>query len=190
MGRTNPLFPNLINADWTVWDDMVNSLIGRRLYSTAGKVDYNYDENGIDFSDGGSISSLNDRIIWNQQFPHAAKLDSIIKPHLHLVQANNNAVVFTMQYRIQQNGAATATSWTTMTANLSTDGLFPYVSGNLNQLLPLGDIDMTGYNVSATVEYRLARTDTTGGVALVNFADTHVEFDSAGSQALYTKYTP
>jgi len=46
-----------IYGDGTAWRDMISDLFGKRLSSTAGKVDYDYDENAIVFSPGGIITS-------------------------------------------------------------------------------------------------------------------------------------
>lgn len=105
----NSLYPNPRDPIQTVWDDLVNSLVGKRLFSTSGVVSYDYENNAIEFSDGGDISNINDCIIWNMQFPHGAKLESVIKPHFHVEQTSGDDQEFTLWYRIQKNGAVTET---------------------------------------------------------------------------------
>lgn len=184
---SNPLYPNSRQADHTVWDDVSASLTGLRLLSTSGAVDFDWDENAVIFQ-SGSISSQNDRVIWSRQFPHAAKVDSSIKLHMHVEQDRTDAVVFTVQWRIQKNNAPKTTAWQTATANLSTEGIYVYPgSGTFNQVLPLADIDMTDAGISATIDFRLARTDSLGGNVAVKFVDFHVEYDSAGSRLEFVK---
>jgi len=185
---TNALFPNSRDPGATVWDDVTQAAFGRRLYSTSGGVGYDYTENAIEFDSGGSISNLNDRISWSIQFPHAARLDSMMMPHIHFEQTSTNVIEFTHQYRIQSNGTAKTTAWTTATSDTATDAVFTYPgSGTFNQIIRFPSIDMTGKNISATIDFRLARTDATGGVILVKFIDSHVEFDSGGSREEFVK---
>lgn len=171
----------------TMWDDIVNSLIGRQLQSTAGKVDYNWADNCITFESGGSISNLNDIVNWNQQFPHAARKDSSIYPHIHLEQTSTNKIIYTLKYRIQVNGAAKTTDWQTVTCNTTDNAVFPYVSGTINQIIAFPAISMLNAGLSATVQFQMTRTDSTAGDSNVTFVDCHVEYDSLGSRQAYVK---
>lgn len=172
----------------TCWDDLVGNLAGRMLSSTAGNVDYNWDNNSITCSSGGSISTTADRIISNLQYPHGAKEDGGFWFHLHYEQPDDSAYEFTMQYRIQSNGSLKTTDWTTLTATSGTDDIFEYPgSGTFNNILAFPVIDMTDKGISATIEYRLARTDSEIGDIEVTFFDAHVEYDMFGSSDQYIK---
>jgi len=174
-------------GDSTTWDDLVTSLIGLRLHSVAGKVDYNYDENGITFNPGGVIGTANDRVIFNMQYPHACVVDGEVRLHIHWEQPDATEREFTVQYRIQDNGSAKETSWATVVRNSSDDSAFTYVSGTLNQITKLCEIDMTGLGISSTIQFRLARTDSETGDILGTFVDAHVERDTHGSRQEYVK---
>jgi len=174
-------------GDATCWDDVVISLIGRRLYTNQGTVDYNYSENAIVFSDGGDIDDDNDCVIWNLQLPHAAKIDSSCYPHIHFEQTSSDNVEFTVRYRIQDNGATKTTAWTTLTADVANDSVFEYTSGTLNQIMQLAAINLTGCAISSTIQFRMTRTDSEGGTVNVTFTDTHFEFDMLGSRQQYVK---
>lgn len=174
-------------GDSTVWDDLVGSLIGRRLSSVAGKVDYNWAENTITMQPGGVITTTNDLIIFNYQYPHACITDGEMRLHIHWEQPNANQVEWTLDYRIQSNGSAKTTAWTRVTANSTDDSVFTYVSGTLNQITELATIDMTGAGISATVQFRLARTDVTATDIEAVFVDAHVLRDTGGSRTEYTK---
>ena len=182
----------VFTGDATVWDDIANSLIGKRLYSVVGKVNYNYPENTITFEPGGAIATENDLIRWNQQFPHAAKANSSLYFHLHLEQTSALDATFTLHYRIQSNDAAKTAGWTALTASLVADGVFAYSAGTLNQILAFAAIDMTGASISATIQFKMTRTDNGAGVyepadIEVVFADCHVEYDMIGSSEQYVK---
>lgn len=171
----------------TVWDDVVNSLVGKRLFSTVGKVDYDYDENAISMQPGGSITSQNDRLIWNLQYPHAAITNGVMNLHMHWEQVSSDQIDFVIQYRIQNNGQAKISAWTTVNSNSVDNSVFPYVSGTLVQITELASVDMTGASISATVQFRLARVDSTTDDILATFVDAHVELDMDGSRQEYVK---
>ena len=57
---------------------MVGDIFGRRLYSTSGGVDYDYDNNAIVFATGGSISDANDRVGGNFELNHDLKVGTNI----------------------------------------------------------------------------------------------------------------
>ena len=175
----------------TAWRDMIMDISGRRLASTSGKVDYNYDEVAIDFASGGDIAVTNDRVCGNQEINHQFKVGTNItfKPHIHWwQQVTSNAVlpiVFTMQWRLQDNGAAKTTSWTTITADTGAGGddIYDFTSesdGLYNQLTRFDDIVVT-CSVSDTIQLRLARTDTETGDVSAYFLDLHGQVDSFGS---------
>ena len=172
----------------TCWDDLVGSLIASRLESTAGALQYNYDENSITMNSNGSISNRSDRLIFNFQVPHAFVAGSEMKLHIHWEQPDSDPREFTVQYRLQDNGQAKTTAWTTVV--VSSNGVncvFPYVSGTLNQITRLASIDLTGHNISTTVQFRLARTDSVSGDIEAVFIDAHVNRDMMGSRGEFVK---
>jgi len=175
-------------GDSTTWDDLVNSLIGRRLNSVAGKVDYNYAESGITMQPGGVIGTIADRLIFNLQYPHACVVDGEMRLHIHWEQPDATDREFTVQYRIQNNNDTKTTSWQTVVVSTNTNNAFTYPgSGTFNQITPLCSVDMDGVGISATVQFRLARTDSETGDILAVFVDAHVERDTHGSRQEYVK---
>ncbi len=174
-------------GDATVWDDLVGSLVARRLESTTGKLQYNYAENSIEMQSGGSITNTADRLISNLQKPHGAKVDSEMRLHIHWEQKSSNTIEFTTQYRIQQNGKNKNTTWTTITRTSTANSVFTYTSGTLNQITLLAEIDLSGAPLSSTVQLRVARTDSTAGSIEATFIDAHIEYDMNGSRQEYVK---
>ena len=171
----------------TLWDDIVGSLVARRLTSTVGTLNYNYDENTITMQSGGGITDQNDRLIFNFQYPHAAITDGEMRLHIHWEQDTATTREFTVQYRIQSNGTAKTTAWTQVVVDSNTNNIFTYTSGTINQITELVAIDMTGAGISATVQFRLARTDSNSGDVEATFVDAHVEMDTNGSREEYSK---
>jgi len=180
----------------TVWKDMILDLFGRQLLSTAGAVDYDFDENAILFQANGNIATANDRVGGNQEINHEFKVGTSItfKPHIHWwQQVTTGAVVahvFTLRWRLQRNGYAKATSWTTITATAgTTDDVYDFKSqtnGLYNQLTRFDDITIT-CGVSDTIQIQMTRSDANAGDIAVTFFDLHGEVDSDGSEEEISK---
>jgi len=172
----------------TQWLDVVGSVLGLKLYDNKGTVDYDWEENAVMFASEGDITKPEDRIIWNIQKDHNVKIDSELRPHIHFVQSDSVVREFTIQYRIQANGVAKETTWNTITATTESSNLvFDYVSGSMNQILLFPPIDWSGYGISSTVNVRCTRTDAESGDLEVTFIDAHVELDSDGSDTEFGK---
>lgn len=171
----------------TAWEDIQSSLIGRRLSSNQGTVDYDYEENTVNFSQNGEIDNINDCIIFSYQHPHKAKQDSSLNLHIHFEQSSNTEYEFTVWYRVQSVGGTKVDTWTEVVVNTTTGNKFQYVSGTLNQICELTSIDMTGAGISAQIQFRMTRTDSNGGVVPSTFVDAHYEIDTLGSNEEYIK---
>lgn len=180
-----------LRGESTVWNDMVGDIFGKRLASTVGKVDYDFDENAVKFQSGGSISNANDRAGANLEINHQYAVGStiIFKPHVHWFQDVVSGVVkpfvLTMRYRLQRNGLAKTTAWTTVTCDVGAGGddIFDFTGesdGTYNQLSRFPDISIT-CAVSDTVQFQMARTDSEATDMLVYFMDMHGKLDSIGS---------
>ena len=178
----------------TVWDDIVGSLVGRLLSSTAGKIDYNWDENSITMQPGGNPANTADRLIFSYQYPHAGVKTDAEKGtqaaqylHIHWEQTSTDRIEWQVDYRIQHNGQAKTTAWTTVTANSVDNSAFTYVSGTLNQITSLVTVNIPEPSLSATVQYRLTRIDNTASNVDTTFVDAHIEMDMNGSHEPFVK---
>lgn len=180
----------------SVYEDKAYPLIGRRLSSNLGTADYDWDELAVEFAANGDMSDVNDLVGLNAELPHQAKADGKIYPHFHWWQTSANDVVFELDYRIQDNSEAKTTAWTRMYARANGDSTFTYSTGTLNQITRFnsandgtGDyfIDMTGVGISATLQFKMTRTDATAGTVSVMFFDFHYEIDDLGSRDEFVK---
>lgn len=183
----------------TAWRNMIMDLSGRRLSSTAGKVDYDYDEVAIEFASAGDIDTANDRVVGNQEINHQYKVGTSVtfRPHIHWWQPVDTLavlpIVFTLQWRLQRNGLVKATAWTAITAAAGAGGddIFDHTGeddGNYNQITRFDDIVIT-CGVSDTLQFRMARTDEQTGAVLAYFFDVHGKVDSFGSEEEIEKRT-
>lgn len=170
-----------------LWVDVQVPLIGRRLDSPVGSINYNYTDSGLNFGPNGNINSINDLVIMPVQLPHETKLDSIAKLHIHWEQPDSTNRQFTIKYRIQQNGQPKTTDWQTVVSDSNTNSAFEYVSGTINQVTRLADIDLTGVGISSIIQIQLTRTDSNAGDILGTFIDLHCRIDGFGSKGEWSK---
>jgi hypothetical protein len=175
------------------WDDLAASLIGKRLSSAAGTVDYDYSESAVKFQVGGTVTNANDVVGWNNQKPHGVCEDCVFKLHIHWEQDFDGVLspTWTYQYRVQDNGGMKTTAWTTVSVTSAAGNeVFdrPTATGEVvNQITMLGDIDTSASPLSSTVQFRLTRSDSTTGDVLATFVDSHVNYDQRGSRQEYVK---
>jgi len=182
----------------SVWKDMVGDVFGKRLNSSSGKVDYDWDNNAIKFQSGGDITKAIDRVQWNQEINHEFKVGSSItfSPHIHHfvtydIAGETPDYTLKLEYRLQRNGHLKTTSWTTLTLNKGDNDKYnitptPDTEETYNQISIFPDITIT-CGISDTLQFRMARTDSNWGNMLVYFMDLHGEVDSDGSDDEYTK---
>lgn len=171
----------------STWEDIQTSVTGVQLDVAAGTADRNFDNNSITLQPGGVITDDGDCLSWSIQYPHKAVTNGELRVHMHWEQTALFAGEMTLQYRVQQNGGAKATSWTTVVVPFGNTGqdTFAYVSGTLNQITPLAAIQVAG--LSTIVQFRLCRTDAIAGSIEVLFLDAHYEIDGTGSSEEYVK---
>lgn len=173
----------------TQFDDLATTIVGKRLSSSVGKVQQDYDELSIVFEPNGNPDSKLDTIGFSLQKMHAIKQDSVARLHIHWVQKSTHALEFTVRYRIQENGKPKTTAWTGVICPCdSTTNAFPYDnSGEMNQITPLVDIDWSAAGLSSTLQIKITRTDSVSENIEGTFVDVHVEYNALGSRTEYSK---
>lgn len=189
----------------TVWKDMIGDLFGKRLLSTSGKVDYDYDNNCIDFSSGGSITNKNDRISANIEINHEMMVGNsiVFYPHTHWFQEitsndpdvlDTTAYELTVRWRLLRNGYGVDLStpdWSIITITSGADNLFDNTNADgkeyFNQLTKASAPITIDCGISDTIQFQIARTDSLGGVQKVYFFDIHGAVDSSGSDEEISK---
>ena len=88
-------------GDATTYRDELQSLVGQRLFSAAGRIDYNYAEGAVTFQNNADTT---DYVTMNVQLNHDWNLGSAIEPHLHWWQISANVPNWLLQYRWQIQG--------------------------------------------------------------------------------------
>lgn len=173
----------------TTWDDMVFPMSAYRLDSTAGKLQYNYTNNSITMQSGGTLGTAADTLIFTFQKLHKIKKSSHFKLHMHFEQPTGDKFEFDVQYRIEKNGNAKTSTWSTpVTVDTKNDAVYTYTSGTLIQIINIIDVDMSTMSISDILEVQFARSDSFSGSDIEAISiDAHVEMDSEGSEEEWVK---
>ena len=120
------------------------------------------------------------------QIPHAWKLGSNIRPHIHFIQTSADIPIFKIDYKWYDNNGTVPATWTTIA---TTDCEFTWSSGSLLQICSFPEIDGSGITgVSSILDIKLYRDDNvvTGDVLVKEF-DIHYLVDADGSRQEYIK---
>jgi len=129
------------------------------------------------------------------QMPHAWKQGTDISPHVHwqkTTSASGN-VYWQLDYEIVNNGdTATMAYGTTLSTTSAVAGTPDTDTANKVLISSFGTIDMSAYDISCLVVWKLSRiggdaADTYGADARLLEFDIHYQSDSLGSVALYEK---
>lgn len=178
-----------MQGDATVWEDITFPLAAYRLEAVTGTLQYNYSNLSITMSPSGTLGTDADTLIFTVQLPHKAKIDSLLRVHIHWEQAANSAYEFDVRYRVQNNGEAKASSWSATTTVEMANNVFSYTAGTIIQITRLIDIDLDaeGANMSSLIQFQLTRSDSVVGDIEAIAVDAHYEIDQLGSDQEYVK---
>jgi hypothetical protein len=172
------------------FDDIKFPFIGSTtLYSTAGRIDYNYDENTVDFQDN---SNADDRLFMVMQMNHDWAENTNIYPHIHWIQNQSGVPAWRIDYRVYPNGGQVP-AWTIGVA-YTTPNVFTFSSGTIMQITPFPIISgiptLSGFGVSWFMDVRIWRdsaSDTYVGDAAAKEFDIHYIRNDFGSRQQYIK---
>jgi len=185
---------NLVQND-TGFEDLRFPLIGRRMSTAAGHLDYNYAELGVDYDDSSRLHNA-DALDFVCQLEHSYKFESTIYPHLHWAQSHANIPNWLIGYRVYENGAAIPGTWDYAKGT----EVAAYSSGTILQITNFTPITMSGIDsLSAIIDFKLYRDtsntstlfaggDPLSGDALAKEFDVHFQKDTpCGSAQEYVK---
>ena len=124
------------------------------------------------------------------QLPHSWAEGTEIRPHVHWEKTTSagGTVYWNLNYQITAIGGPRSAA-VDLGAYTSAQ---PSDTADIQQITPLGPIDMTGYSLSCMLIMQLSRVhdnanDTYGADARLLEFDFHVQSDHAGSAGEYTK---
>lgn len=180
----------------TTWDEISNAFVGQNIYTSFGRVDYNYDDLTLDF--GATARYPEEPVGIVTQIPHARKADSDIRPHIHWMQTSAAMPNILIAYRMYNNGAVPG-SWE-LKALTASDNAYAYTSSGMQQLtsfnLPEGHgeglevsftFDLKIYRDSANASGLFSGADAYSGSLSLKYFDIHVERDMNGSREEFVK---
>jgi len=181
----------------TVWEDQRYALIGQRLDSPAGAIDYNLDEIAVDFA--ANADYPDDFVAISAQISHQRKSESDIRPHFHWDQTSDGFPNILIAYRWYNNGELIPSTWELVALDDSSNA-FTYTSGTLLQIssipLPAGlgegkalssFFDIKIYRDTANASTLFAGADSYTGIWRLREFDIHIEIDTDGSRQEFIK---
>lgn len=187
--RSKLLSGELSVAD-TVWEDLRFPSQGISILGFATDPDPEA-TSGLLLFDSASTETL-----WGvAQLPHAWKEGTTIKPHVHWAKTTSAAgdVYWQLEYETVANGAVAAMDYGTAIGSAApVAGTPDGDTANECLITALGDIAMTGLEVSCLVFWKLSRVhdnaadDYAADARLIEL-DFHYEVSSLGSSSEFTK---
>ena len=184
-----------MQGDNTVFEDLRFPFIGQQIDTSSGRIDYDYQENGIGFQANARYPE--EPICMISQLSHAIKLGSALYPHIHWIQEQAAFPNWLMEYRIYNNGDTVPAVWTPAIIASHT---YAWVAGALLQLSSFPVIDASALTLlSGFVDVRIYRDSTNasglfGGadpvaaVVLAKEFDIHIELNTIGSKTETSKF--
>jgi len=156
--------------------------IGASIQPPGNLVSYDYNDNSLVFQPNGDVNDPSDRIIAHFiLYPNSGQAGNGVSLILRFKQSSSDNTEFTIQYRIQPDGGgAVVTSWTELSADVTTNGVYTYTSGTIIQHIKFSTISLTGVGVAPTMDIRLARSDAIAGNKSVNVAYMEYTTDKLG----------
>ena len=176
------------------WDDEKFPAVPDNINSAATRYRYNYDELTIEFD--ADARSANERIGLVEQIPHKWWVGTDGLPHFHWFQDQAALPNWVMEYRIYSNGGAVPAIWTAVAPD---NLVFTYPgSGRILQISTFPAFDLSAMNISDFIDIRFSRdtanllgvhtgADPVASVAHYKEFDIHMQFDSRGSNRVFTK---
>jgi hypothetical protein len=179
----------VLQGENTVWEDICNPLVGKKLSGVDGTVAYNYDTYEAVFQPSGDITNLDDVLGFAVQKPHNAKTDSHAYIHLHWVQEDELQRTIRVFYKVHMPGASNLEFWVERDCILSpAKARYEYNGAVMNQITELTDLDWYGHGMYTTSQIRLTRIDDLAGALRCSFCDVTYEVESLGTSDVFEKF--
>lgn len=175
------------------WVDSLHPLIGQRLFSAAGRIDYNYDEVAVKFQ--SNCRYPDDFMCILAQINHDWAVETDITGHMHWIQDSAAVPNWLIRYRWHENGETTP-AWINVAL---TNSIYTYVAGTILQIHDGMVADATGIiTVSNLIDIKIYRDVTNASGLFVGAEgapadqlakefDLHYLVDMSGSRAEYDK---
>jgi len=187
--------------DTAMWDDLFGYLVGRKLDTGSGRIDYNYFNGAVDF--GNNARYPNEPVVIRHQLSHKWLIGAgaVARPHLHWKQQHaSNIPNWLFGYlKVKNNGTSgIETDYSNFTLSKISSHLFSYSSGVLDQYSLFPEIDISDLGLSdflITVLWRdtgnvstlFAGADPSSLTELATDLDCHLKVNSLGSTSELVK---
>lgn len=186
----------IAKGEATAWDEVSNSAVGRNIFTSVGRIDYDYDDLVVNFTPTARYPDEFMGVV--SQMLHSRAAATRIRPHLHWIQNSNNNPNILIEYRTQDNGQL-ASAWE-LKALSSSDNAFPWTSIGMQQITNFNIPNAVGegLGLSGTFECKIYRDsqnssglfagpDSYSGDFSVKYYDIHFIKDMLGSRDEFIK---
>jgi len=180
---------DLLNVKNALWDDL-------QFPAAAINPPGLGSDPGYDTTNGGYLFDANstELLFFQAQMPHGWREGSSIRPHVHWQKTTSAAgnVYWQLDYKKTPIGSVMDGAFTTLFNTSTVDGTPDNDTANEHLITALGDIDMTGNELSDMLVMKLSRiggngADTYGADARLLEFDIHYEIDGFGSGREFIK---
>jgi len=170
-----------------VYIDITGFAIAYKIDTTRGKLDWNYDEGGIEFNSGADITNNHDALFINFQLLHEVDRDTntFLLPHIHYKQEESNSPAWYVEWRKLYRDKA-PTAWTAMDPTKFVQRN-AYVVAGQETIISFEPIDISDMALSGIIQVKIWRdsanandTATINPVAL--YPDSHAPKKYLGSK--------
>jgi len=176
--KQDPITSTIYFNEKSNWDDL-------RFPATQINIQGVVDDPDVDSEDGTFLfaNNVTDIIKLIAQLPHGILRDSKVYPHIHWQATTSSIgdVFWRLEYQIASIAGSFPGSWTAL-------DILGHTTNNANRHLFSGfdPIDLSGYDLSSIIKFRLSRhgteaTDTYNSDAKLLEFDVHYQKDSVGS---------
>ena len=193
----NPLRP-MNNIDYVI-DDIIQPVMGKRLDTTRGNLDYEWEDKCVSMSENVDYTKIIDWLHWGYQIYHRIKLNGSCLPHVHWFQNSSDVPNWLIRYRFHKHGEEPGAWIEQPLAGLAKT----YVTGktkflNISYLMDEIDLSSEGLGVSDFFDVQLIRdinnssglfsgNDPIADKVLIKGFDPHFQIDAAGSIGHFIK---
>lgn len=192
---------NQIYLDPPQWDDLSEALIGARLDTSSGRLDYDYFNGGVNFQDNTRYP--NEPVVISLQARHAMVIGAgaVLRPHMHWLQQQAAVPNFLIGIKTMNWGEATGFEtdfsnyllfkWDVMASTYPGSGTFAQIACfpeiDISSLTLSGTINVALFRDSTNVSGLFSGVDPVAEDVTVVYNDSHVLFNSSGSRQEFIK---
>ena len=187
-------------GDATAWVDLSEAIIGSRLDTSSGRLDYDVFNAGVKFQSNARYPD--EPIVVPIQGLHQMVIGTgaVARMHFHWLQQQSAVPNILLGYKITNYGTATTfeTDWSNYTFLTPSGNAFTYPGGTFAQITKFPEIDISSMTISGSLDIVIFRdsnntsgefsgSDPVAGDVTIKYNDAHVPINMFGSREEFVK---